>query len=359
MEEIGLGGRLQGNANWAPADIAALAAEPSLRILQYSEQEVPDAERLDALNSLFAARPDVELRLYGFHLRPADLSVLKRLPEVQKLSVDCCSRVENLGALGGLAKLRELTLDVFELDSFDVLGEVRSGLDCLALGKTRSKKPDLSVLRRFAGLERLSLAGQRKHLDVLHVLGKLRELTVYGVPLGDLSFLGGNPELAELSLGFGGAEELDGLRAAERLERLSLTSVRGLKRLDVLAALPRLRELKLRNQPKLAALPDLSGLPHLRAIECYEVALESLGWASTAPGLDQLALLDVKTLEAGDFAKLLAVCRPPRIRVSMLRAAQREAVSRLLAQTGYVEGKRNEWRMPEVGRNNARQSRQG
>ncbi|WP_172196911.1 hypothetical protein [Saccharibacillus qingshengii] len=356
MEAIRFGGRLQIDKNWTLDEIRLLAAEPSLRILQYSEREVPGPKLLELLDEeLFAVRPDIELRIYGFHLQAADLSVLERLPEVVKLSVDCCSRAEGLSHIGSLAKLRELTLDVFELDSFEVLGEVRSGLERLRLGKTRSKKPDLAILSRFSELEELILAGQRKHLGVLHELKALRALTVYGIPLGDLSFLGGNPQLNKLSLGFGGAEDLGGLHKLDRLEKLSLTGVRGLSRLDVLSALPRLRELKLRDQPKLATLPDFSDLPELRAIQCWSIALDNLDWTAGAEGLEEFAFLEVKTLGVEDFRKLFALRRPKRIRIVMNRAKEQEAIRRLMVQEGFTEESGGWWSgIQQIGEENAK-----
>lgn len=343
MGMAGLSRRVQIEPGWTEADVEALAAEPSLEILQYSEYNAPSRKLLKLLNDrVFARRPDVLFRIYGFHLKAADLSVLKGMSDVERLAVDCCSRVSELSDLGGLSKLRELELDVFELDSFEALHEVRSDLVSLRLGKTRSKKPDLSVLKRFAALERLALNGQKKNIEALQELQSLRTVYIQGIPLGNLDFLASLPRLEKLDLGFGGAENLEWLNGLDTLKELKLLRVKGLNDLSVLSELKELRLLKIVDQPLIETLPSLDDLHGLRRIVCDNVGLKKWDWVLTAPALDELVFLEMQTLTPEDFRQMIAKRRPKRLTVSMKKASANKEVQAVLEQEGLTD-KRGWW----------------
>lgn len=338
IEEIGMGGRIQLKKTWTADDLRNLAAKPELRIVQYSEAEVPEGPLLHLLNEeLFAARPDVTLRIYGFHLQSADLSVLTRLPQVERLSVDCSTRAQGWEHLGSLSNLRELELDVFEMDAFDVLYGVTSDLVQIRLGKTRSKKPDLSVLRRFGRLEKLAIDGHKKGIEGIQELHTLQELHVHGIPLEELGFLGELPNLASLSIGQGKAESLDWLNGLPGLNKLRIRSAKKLAELNVLADLTELERLELVDQPLLKTLPDLHNLQALRLVVCNNVGLEGLDWILTAPQLDRLVFRDVKTLEPEAFERLIAARRPDKLSVVMAKGVKHKAVQAILEREGLSE----------------------
>lgn len=338
IEQIGMGGRVQLQKSWTADDLRNLSAEPSLRIVQYSESEVPGARLLKLLNEeLFAVRPDVTLRIYGFHGQNAKLSVLTALPFVEKLSVDCSSKVEGLEHLGRLENLHELVLDVFELDSFDALYGVTSRLTRIGLGKTRSKKPDLSVLRRFHGLKRLELHGHKKGIETIRELQSLEELYVHGIPLEELGFLSELPELASLSIGQGKAESLEWLDGLPGLKKLRILSAKKLVELHVLTHLKQLERLEIIDQPLLKTLPDLKNLQALQLVVCNNVGLEDLDWILTAPKLNQLAFREVKMLEPSAFEQLIAARRPDKLSVAMAKGSKHKEVQAILEREGLFE----------------------
>lgn len=338
IDEIGFGGRVQLRKSWTADDLRGLAAEPKLRIVQYSDSEIPGSRLLELLNEeLFAARPDVKLRIYGFHRQGADLSVLRKLPNLVKLSVDCSTKVEGLEHLGSSANLLEFALDVFELDSFDALNGVNSRLKRLRLGKTRSKKPDLSVLKRFGDLEKLALDGHKKNIETLSGMHSLRELQVHGVPLENLGFLRELPRIESLAIGQGKAESLDWLAGMPVLKKLRIFKARGLTELNVLSELEDLERLELVDQPLLRTLPDLKNLEALRLFVCTHVGLEELSWILTAPRLDRLAFREVKTLEVAMFERLISVRRPEKIWVSMKKWTAHQEMQSLLEREGLFQ----------------------
>lgn len=337
-----MGGRIQLKKTWTADDLRNLAAEPELRIVQYSEAEVPGTRMLHLLNEeLFAARPDVTLRIYGFHLQSADLSVLTQLPQVERLSVDCSTRAQGWEHLGSLSKLRELELDVFDIGSFDALYGVTSDLMQIRLGKTRSKKPDLSVLRRFGRLEKLAIDGHKKGIESIRELHFLQELHVHGIPLEELGFLGELPKLTSLSIGQGKVESLDWLSGLPGLKKLRIRSAKKLAELNVLADLTKLERFELVDQPLLKTLPDLQNLLALQSVVCNNVGLEDLDWIVTAPQLKRLAFRDVKTLEPKAFERLIAARRPDKLSVAMAKGGKHKAVQAILEREGLYE--RSAW----------------
>ncbi|OWA35106.1 hypothetical protein B9G55_10495 [Saccharibacillus sp. O16] len=338
MLHVGLGGRVEIDPNWTEKEVAELADSSSIEIIQYSEYNVPSRELLRGLNEqIFARRSDVTFRIYGFHLQEADLSVLQEMPDVERLIVDCCTRIAEPSDLGGLAKLRELELDVFELDSFELLHEVRSDLSLLRLGKTRSKKPDLSVIQRFSSLEKLALNGQRKNIEVVQKLQRLKQVYIHGISLGDLAFLERLPQLTLLHIGFGSAEKLDWLAGLVHLQELKLLRVKGLKDLSALSALSQLQQLQIVDQPLVEKLPSLAGLPRLKRIICDNVGLVELDGALDAPALDEWVLLDMPTLTTDDAARLIDKRRPSRLTVSLKKAAANKELQAMLEQEGFSE----------------------
>ncbi|MFP4978085.1 hypothetical protein ACE6ED_21950 [Paenibacillus sp. CN-4] len=309
-------GRIELDKSWSREEIRQIAADPAVKIVQYSEWNVPNKQQLKWLNEeLFAVRADVALRIYGFHFKPADLSVLELMTEVRDLSVDCCTQAEHLDAVSALPKLESLVLDIYQIESFEALNFVPASLKKLRLGKTASAKPDLSVLRRFRQLQQLALSGQRKNIEVIGDLRELRSLHIGGVPLKELAYLVSLPELRRLQLGFGGAEHLEELAGMDQLRILCLLRVKGLTDLSALSTMQGLRYVQIIDQAKLTDLQPLADLPQLKRVLLENVAAENLEWAKACPPLDELALLQMKTitpaqvealLQAKSFAKLSA-----------------------------------------------------
>src|SRR5687767_1601809 len=85
-------------------EIATLADDDRVRVLQTSEPA--DPRTWIALNEqLLAKRPDIQLRLYGFHSAVCDLSFLWTMTNLQRFAADCLRRATNVAAIARLPKL--------------------------------------------------------------------------------------------------------------------------------------------------------------------------------------------------------------------------------------------------------------
>ena len=98
--------------------------------------------------------PDLEIRFYGHYSDTFDASVVRHLPDVQWLSVDCLMRIRNEHELARIPNLRKFSLGVYEFDNPGFLATLDlTQLRRLALSENRHKNFDLSPLAHCAELE--------------------------------------------------------------------------------------------------------------------------------------------------------------------------------------------------------------
>lgn len=327
--------RIELNPGWTLEEVAALTANSDLKIVQYSEHNIPGVDLMQILNEeLFAYRPDVTFRIYGFYSQSGDLSDLKHMNHVEKLLIDCNRRVHGIEAAGALPGLKEFAFDVFEVESLDVLALVPTTLQQLRIGKTKTKKTDLSVLNRFTELKTLSVNGHTTNIETIGTLSSLRSLYISGMPLKELGYLKNLTDLRELHLSFGGAENLDSLAGMESLQLLKLLRVKGLSDLTVLPELKGLRLLGIEDQPHISSLPSLENLTELQRVFLNNVNVENMEWAKTSKSLKELALLQMKHINAEDIESLIHHTSLERMIVHLKSAKQQKVAKQAIMAAG-------------------------
>ena len=172
------------------AEIDSVAANPSVRVLQTSEPATA-ATLWDLINQrLVTSRPEIQIRVFGHYGMTCDLSFLRQIGKVQRLSVDCLRDVAAIEAIADLPELRSLAVGIYNLENFDFLKDLdATKLTDISLMATASKKPSLNVLSRFRHLTRLYLEGQQKDIEVIDDLKMLEDLTLRSVTAKSLGFL--------------------------------------------------------------------------------------------------------------------------------------------------------------------------
>jgi hypothetical protein len=254
----------------------------------------------------FAARPDVQLRIFGFYSSVCDLNFLWMMDKVQYFSADCLRRVQNIGAITGLPSLRSIGIGVIELEDFAFLADLRPELETIYLGATRSRKPSVRLLERFRHLKTLSLEGHRKDLEVVSALLELENLTLRSVSVKDLSFLRSLSKLWSLDIKLGGSNDLQGLAGLENIKYLELWQVRGLANLEPISTLTGLQYLFLQSLPRVAKVPELARLTRLRRIHLENMkGLQNLNALCGAPALEELIHIDARRHDPNDYLCLL------------------------------------------------------
>lgn len=185
--------------------------------------------------------------------------MLRHLPEVQNLAVDCLLRIENEDEIGKLPKLESLSFGVFELDRPDFLHSLNLGqLTRLTLSETRKRNIDLAPLGQCPLLAELFVNGHAKGIAAIAGLPSLRKLTLSAFAKSNgLDFVAAITSLTQLTLLLGGRPQLDDLESAT-VEMLQILRVRGLESLGDLSRFPALNALRVEDQLQITAL-DLSG----------------------------------------------------------------------------------------------------
>jgi protein phosphatase 1 regulatory subunit 7 len=107
---------------------------------QFSERCYSKAtlSKIDKLCKEYGSK--LEVRFYGHYSEGFDASVLKHLPNVSWLSVDCLHNVTNLSALSELPGIQKLSLGIYLLDDPHVLGKLKlAKLEMLSIEATKKK----------------------------------------------------------------------------------------------------------------------------------------------------------------------------------------------------------------------------
>lgn len=288
------------------SEIKTLVQEPGLNVLQTSAEVEPKTWQM--LNDLLLpARPEIELRIYGFYKSVCDLSFLACLPNLRHFSADCLMRATAVESVAQLPNLQSLSIEIDNLQNFDFLESLPNDeLRKLSLGATKSRKPTLRHLRRYGKLQTLRLDGQQKDIEIISKLSCLESLTLRCITLTDLAFLRDIPQLQSLSITLGGTNNLSALAGMDQLQFLELRQIRGLSDLSAISSMHGLRSLFLENLPHVTAIPDLSRLRALRKIVLDNLkGLKNISSLAQASELEELNHASANGIAPAHYAKLL------------------------------------------------------
>ncbi|OBV40986.1 hypothetical protein [Janthinobacterium psychrotolerans] len=291
---------------------------------------------LPALDRLAATHGTaLTIRIYGYDPRVFDARMLRALPHVASLAIDCHRNALHLETLGELRHLRRLDLGVYELAQTDILQlDKLHDLEYLHLGESAKNNVDLAPLRHYTQLSALAIEGHATRIDTLASLPALTRLSLYRMKNKvALDFVSGIAQLEHLLLQLGGRVSISEVDAPQ-LTKLEVLRVRGLEDLGDLARFPLLRQLWVEDQVKLTQL-DLRGngrLERLHLLTCKALA-QLTGLASLA------ALRQLSVSETGlDIEALLAQGLPAALTEVRLRTGKvkRDAeIAALLALAGH------------------------
>lgn len=296
-------------------EIEHLISTPEVRVLQCS---TPVSSRTwDLLNnSFFSRRPDVELRVYGFGGSLCDLSFLSRMQNVCRFSADCLLHATGVEHVAALQKLESLSIGIFDLKDFGFLTDTPISLKQLMLGSTKSKKPGLSVLKRFGALATLYLEGQQRDIEVLAELETIEDPTLRSITTPDLSYLKPLNRLWSLDIKLGGISNLTGIEDKWGIKYLELWQIRGLSDISVVSSLSGLQSLFLQSLKHVRRIPDLSRLTQLRRVWLENLrALEDLSALASAPALEEFIHTSAQNFAPTQYEGLLRHSRLRRMLV--------------------------------------------
>jgi hypothetical protein len=316
--------------------VAESAATGRTTRIQFSEPSHNPAllEQIDGLCRVHGHR--VEVRFFGHRKNVFDAGILKYLPSVQSLSIDCMDDIENESQIAKLEHLRRFSFQVQNLDRPQFLSTLNTdSLEVLTLMGTRKNNLDLTALARAHRLRKLTVERHRKGIQ--HVTGAplLEQLALWGYPRAQsLAFVADLAALRYLGIIRGGRETLDDVRH-DTLQFLNVTWVNGLHDLGPIRRFKELRGLLVSDQIRLDSI-DLTGssIKMLGLDNCKH--LKELVGLDDLSGLEQFSAirtaLPLDRLRDRTWPKSLRVLR-------LLSPSQRwnEATRAKLADLGYKE----------------------
>lgn len=320
------------------ADITALLEDTELAVLQTSTQ--PDALTCRRLNeSLFAQRPELELRVYDVEGRVCDLSFLKYLSNVRHFSADCLKQADGLQHLASLQQLCSLAIGIGDLPDFDFLHHVPAdSLQTLYLGKTHLAQPDLQPLSRFAGLRTLYLEGQQRRIELIADLRQLQDLTLRSLRLDRLDFLLDLPQLGLLDIKQCHIRDWSALHSMPGIKFLELWQIRSLDDLSFISSMTGLQNLFLQALGRVAALPDVSGLRGLRRVYLDTLRnLRDIHALERAPSLQEFVHVADRRWQPEDYAGLLQSATLKKACVDFGNQKKNQAFRAMLHERGLQE----------------------
>ncbi len=298
-------GRVEIENDLSEKEVNELANNKGLEVIQFSEPiEDSTFEILD--NILFSIRDDVVLRAYGFYSKVCDLKFLLRMPNLARFYVECHGEVENLDYIATLEHLKELNLSIFSLDNFTILAKVPDTLEILTLGQTRSKKPDLEVIKRFSQLKTLFIGGHTKNIEVIKELKNIEDLTLSSITTKNVNFLVPLERMWSLDIKLGGIKDFSAIEGMDNIKYLELWQIRGLKDISFISTLKGLQNLFLQSLPNIEAMPSLNELVQLKKVALENMkGLKDISSLEHAPSLVEFTHWSAMNMSVEDYTPLL------------------------------------------------------
>ena len=247
--------------------------EPACRVIQFDET-LTEAQ-LERAGRLIENRPDVELYVYGRFWR--DLDFLRHFTH-----------------------LKRFHLALYDVDDIRGFAHV-PGLSELTFGETR-KKFSLRFLEPWPQLKRLFLVKSKTDLDCIQRLTELEDFGLSEFTLPDLSLLLPLTKLRKFQLFLGGTTNLAALAQLPALEELSLMRINKLADLGILSSLAGLKTLRLDWMRNVTSLPSLHRSERLEDVTLETMkGLVDLAPIAAAPALRRLVVAGMPQLSIESF----------------------------------------------------------
>lgn len=264
-----------------------------LRIAPYTREDIAPLQHLNKLENLSLSGAE-------------DLKTLAGLEQMPNLKVLRLSGLRNLESLAPLSSL--VNLEILEIEGAGKVGgaDALSSLQRLTRLEFDARLEDVGVLQGLTRLRSLSLStNEMRDLSFLTPAMGLQSLQIQDCPqLSDIGGLATQPRLDTLKLSL--VPALSNFAPISRLEKLvtlDMWECAGLENLDFLADAPDLRELQVENCRQLASIEGLRNCTGLRSLVIQNCPLISdLTVVGSLTSLESLTLVPVAP-DSGEVVK--------------------------------------------------------
>jgi hypothetical protein len=278
------------------------------------------------------------VRFYGHYKTGLDCSVLKLLPDVKSLYLDCLHSASNFSELRALKNLEKLNVGIYELDEKDFLSwENLKGISFLCLVDTHKNNLDLRYLNEYPNVAALFLNGHTKNIDAVGSMSKLLELSLSIPSKASISFVNQLFKLRQLRLILGGRTNLEEIQNYG-IEELEIVRVRGFHSFENLSEFRKLKRLLIEDQiqmKKISISKELPDLADFKILNCKTLA--QLEGVRHLTALHQLRVFRT----AKEFSDFVKQEFPKSLKVLAFyttKAKVDRAIKDELGKMGYVDG---------------------
>lgn len=228
---------------------------------------------INALCKVFGA--ELPIRFYGHYRKGFDASVLKHLPDVQWLLIDCLHDISSPEVVFQIPHLKKLSFGVYNYENPNFLSQLNlQKLEQLTIGETNKRDIDLAPLTNAERMYSLAVVGHTKNIVEIGHMQSLKELSLYSIgKKNSLEFVSKIAQLKSLKIVLGGRQNIDEV-SHSLLQELEIIRVRGLNDIGDLSRFPRLERLQIEDQIQLNTVELASpNLEEIKILNCKRLNL--------------------------------------------------------------------------------------
>jgi len=289
-------------------------------------------------------KPNMELRAFGHYGKVCDLKFLEYVPSLKKFSVDCLMDAVNLESIEELQKLEELSIGIYNQKDFNFLNKITPEIKSLFIGRTASKKPNVSAISRFSELKYLYLEGHNKGIEEISKLLKLEEIVLRSISTENLDFLKNLPKLWSVDIKLGGIKNFDALAEIRGVKHLELWQIRMLMDISFISKMTDLQNVFLQSLPNIEVLPSFEKNKKLRRIGLENLkGLKKINSVEFVENLNEFFFFDCSQLQPEDFIPLFRNENLKYASVYFGSDKRNNQFKKLLNEYRKLEYKRNEF----------------
>ncbi len=278
------------------------------------------------------------IRFYGHHKTGFDCSILRKLPNVKSLLLNCLQSVKNFHELKNLKNLEKLNIGVHGLDETEFLSwENLKSISYLCLVGTRKNNFNLKHLEDYRKLKTLFLNGHTKNIESIGKLSNLVDISLSIPSKASIDFINSLSALKKLRLILGGRANFNEVNNY-LIEELEIVRVKGFSSFDNISEFRKLKSLVIEDQIQLKSLEFNQSIPELtdlKLINCK--TLSRIEGTQNLTALSQLRIY--KT--AVDFEEFKKHTFPLSLKIFAFYTTKNALdikIHRELKDMGYVDG---------------------
>lgn len=308
----------------------------SLPTIQFSKLSYTKTtlKSINALCKVFGKK--LPIRFYGHYNNDFDAAILKHLPDVQWLLIDCLQEISNPEYIFQLSKLKKLSFGVYDYKNPNFLSQLDiENLESLSLSETKGRDIDLTQLGKAQAMQELFVQGHTKGIFEISKMNALKSLTLSSISKKTrLEFVSSIADLKTFRLILGGRENINEI-SHSKLNELEVIRVRGLSNLGDLSRFPHLERLQIEDQIQIQLLElNATKLKEIKIINCK--SLRQLEHLDLMKNLEQMRCyrtsLDYEHLASREWPETLKT-----LALYTGKSKRDEAIRKQLDLRGYKE----------------------